>query len=281
MLNYYDPYRSVPEINKNIYYTNYAQQTSFAGSNQQIVPPQQPKWASQYQINGHSQQVNGHGQAALVNYLERDSSQESYYSNSSTVLPKLKPSLTPSPRKMLTSSFAENGISQNIKGKSRSPQRIYKTHSDINKDKLKKNKSIMKDEGENLRKESDHVLKKEAEILNRKEHARPDNTGDILNQILKKTQSIETNVMVVNHKLIMMENRVETVLANQKSLLAKLDYLEKDMKLSTGLSPELLKEIKDALNIDFDIDLEIKPDEKINKYSINSIKAYKSHGSNE
>ena len=44
---------------------------------------------------------------------------------------------------------------------------------------------------------------------------------------------------------------------------------------------ELLKEIKDALNIDFDIDLEIKPDEKISKYSINSIKAYKANGSSD
>ena len=30
-----------------------------------------------------------------------------------------------------------------------------------------------------------------------------------------------------------------------------------------------------------DIDLEIKPDEKISKYSINSIKAYKANGSSD
>jgi hypothetical protein len=85
---------------------------------------------------------------------------------------------------------------------------------------------------------------------------------------------------VANHKLMLVENKMELLLSNQYKLMSKVDTVEKDVKTSgaSGISPELLREIKDALNIDFDIDLEIKPEEKINKYSINSIKAYKSTG---
>ena len=87
--------------------------------------------------------------------------------------------------------------------------------------------------------------------------------------------------MVVSHKLVLTDTKLEQVLSNQARLLSKLETVDREIKSATGLSPELLKEIKDALNIDFDIDLEIKPDEKINKYSINSIKAYKSNGSTD
>lgn len=266
--HYYDPYRSVPEINKSVYF-NYQQQPSYQNNIQHQQSAIGPKWASQYQVGQHQPPTT---------YLERESSGESYYSNESTVLPKLK-NATPTPKKMLTSSFAEN-----TKTKSRSPQRIYKTHSDLNKEKSRK-KGILKDETEfSPRKEQDLSthLKKEIDDLNRK-HSKNDSSlaPDILNQILKKTQSIETNVLVVNHKLMLLENKVETVISNQNKLLSKIDHIERDIKHTTGLSPELLKEIKDALNIDFDIDLEIKPDEKINKYSINSIKAYKSHGASD
>ncbi len=79
---------------------------------------------------------------------------------------------------------------------------------------------------------------------------------------------------------MLVENKMELLLSNQYKLMSKVDTVEKEVKTSatSGISPELLREIKDALNIDFDIDLEIKPEEKINKYSINSIKAYKATG---
>lgn len=268
----YDPYRSVPEINKGIYYNYTHAAANYSGTNQQIVPAQGNKWQSQFQLGNQQQQAA----MAVHSYLERDSSHDSYYSNGNTVLPKLKPSLTPSPRKMLTSSFAENIAGNGGKTKSRSPQRIYKTHSDLHKDKSKKKGILKESEGsKSTRDLESHSSKKEIEGYSRKSES---TSGDILQQILKKSQSIETNVMVVNHKLMMMESRIESMLANQKQLITRLEHFEKDVKLSSGLSPELLKEIKDALNIDFDIDLEIKPDEKINKYSINSIKAYKSNG---
>lgn len=289
--HYYDPYRSVPEMNKGIYY-NYPQTPNFNGlhTNQEVgqIPQHQTnKWTSQYTVNNANHTI-----LAPNSYLERNSSQESYYSNISMVLPKLNPSVTPSPRKMLTSSFAENVITHVGKGKSRSPQRIYKTHSDLNKEKSKKsNKKVENDEimlNKSGLEKAENTLKKEIEALSRKESNRKDHhdhhhhlgSADILNQILKKTQNTETHVMVVNHKLMMMENKFEQILTNQKNILSKVEHIEKDMKNGSGMSPELLKEIKDALNIDFDIDLEIKPDEKINKYSINSIKAYKSLGDN-
>lgn len=220
------------------------------------------------------------------NYHEREneSSGESYYSNSSTVLPKIKlTSATPTPKKMLTSSFSEQVGQSKLGNKSRSPQRIYKTHSDLNKEKrpIKKGVSKKDEVSESKSEKKDLDIKNLAKNMEIENSAKKENgSSDVLNQILKRTQNIETNVMVANHKLMMVENRMELVLANQTKLLSRVDNLEKELKSSGGLAPEMLREIKDALNIDFDIDLEIKPDEKINKYSINSIKAYKSNGNN-
>ncbi len=82
---------------------------------------------------------------------------------------------------------------------------------------------------------------------------------------------------------MLVENKIELILLNQHKLISKVDNVEREAKTQNALGgvsmpAEFIKEIKDALNIDFDIDLEIKPDEKINKYSINSIKSYKSNG---
>lgn len=142
--HYYDPYRSVPEINKGLYY-NYQPQVHQPHTHQQI-PQQQSgnKWVQTW--NGQE--------------LERDSSHDSYYSNNTNPMPKLK-SMTPSPRKMLTSSFAENGLAPKKKGNSRSPQRIYKTHSDLNKvDKMikKTTKSILKDDNSSESKKDRDVI---------------------------------------------------------------------------------------------------------------------------
>lgn len=268
-MNYYDPYRSVPEVN------HYSYQP-------QPLSQQNHHLNQSVQNISHSGQVNYQQQS--FNYIERDESQDSYYSNNSTKTSgKNLQNPTPISRKLVTASFAENGHHKS--GKSRSPSRIYKTHSDLTKKEKEKprlKKTSTKDENsphnlhhhiqkKDIEQIKNEVIRKEIEIL-KKEQQNAQN--DVLHQILKKTAGIEVNVQSVNHKL-------EQVLINQKQLTSRVELIEKNMKSNSALSPELLKEIKDALNIDFDIDLEIKPDEKINKYSINSIKAYKSQGSNE
>ena len=129
---YYDPYRSVPEINKGYY--SYAQQQQQQQQYNQMQQQQMQqlqmapatKWSSQYQVN--------QPQAQQVSYIERDSSQESNYSNNGAISPKVAQNPTPVPKKMLTSSFAEKSTSR-VKNKSKSPTRIYKTHSDLTKEK--------------------------------------------------------------------------------------------------------------------------------------------------
>lgn len=267
-MNYYDPYRSVPEVN------HYSYQP-------QPLSQQNHHLNQSVQNISHSGQVNYQPQS--FNYIERDESQESYYSNNSAkAAPKNFQNPTPTSRKLVTASFAENGH-HHKGGKSRSPSRIYKTHSDLTKKEKEKSrlkKTSTKDENslshhhlqkKDIEQIKNDVIRKEIEILKKEQQ---NSQNDVLHQILKKTAHIEINVQSVNQKL-------EQVLINQKQLISRVETIERDMKSSSALSPELLKEIKDALNIDFDIDLEIKPDEKINKYSINSIKAYKSQGSNE
>lgn len=58
-----------------------------------------------------------------------------------------------------------------------------------------------------------------------------------LKQILKKVSSIETNILVTNHKILMMETRLESCVDNQKAILGKLDHIEKELKNSGVLSP--------------------------------------------
>ena len=74
---------------------------------------------------------------ATTTYLERDnnSSGESYYSQTSAVQKPKVISATPTPKKMAANGFPEGS------GKT---QRIYKTHSDLNKEKSRVKKTILK-----------------------------------------------------------------------------------------------------------------------------------------
>jgi len=132
----------VPEINKSAYY-NYApqinqqqhqhqhnhSQNGYASQFQQLP---NAKWASSYQINTQAAVM-----PATTTYLERDnnSSGESYYSQTSTVQKHKVISATPTPKKMVANGFPEGS------GKT---QRIYKTHSDLNKEKSRVKKTILK-----------------------------------------------------------------------------------------------------------------------------------------
>lgn len=121
-MNYYDPYRSVPETTHYNYH-------------------QQPLSQQNHNLNHSVQSINqGTYQPHSYKLIERDESQESYESNQGSKSSKKfqNPTPNPSSRKLVTSSFAENVHYKG--GKSRSPSRIYKTHSDLTKKEKEKSR---------------------------------------------------------------------------------------------------------------------------------------------
>ncbi len=134
--SYYDPYRSVPEINKNAYYNythHHQHQTQQPQPNYGAQFQQAPgtKWASSFQINSQQTVV------PTPNYLDREnnSSNESHYSQTPSLQKTKLLSVTPTPKKMVINGFSES---------SSKTQRIYKTHSDLNKEKNRVKKAILK-----------------------------------------------------------------------------------------------------------------------------------------
>ncbi len=78
------------------------------------------------------------------------------------------------------------------------------------------------------------------------------------------------------NSLAKLHSKLDAVLVNQNKIVSKMDHLDRAVKSGGGtLTTDLVKEIRDALNIDFDIDLEVQPEDNLNKFSIKSIKEYK------
>ncbi len=94
----------------------------------------------------------------------------------------------------------------------------------------------------------------------------------------KFKQFVTNESKYFKNNLAKLQNKIDAVLLNQKQIISKIDHLERSIKLGGGneaLNAKLVNEIRNALNIDFDIDLEVKPDDKMNKFTIKSIKEYK------